>query len=43
MKKNHIKKLKPVKPTVQSTDSVIKTRDTGIACIPTGQPPDSAL
>ncbi len=39
MKKNHIKKLKPLK----SSDSVIKTRDTGIACIPTGQPPDSAL
>jgi hypothetical protein len=39
MKKNHIKKLKPIK----CTDSVIKTRDTGIACIPTGNPPDSSL
>jgi hypothetical protein len=39
MKKNHIKKIKPVR----TTDSVIKTRDTGIACIPTGNPPDSSL
>jgi len=40
MKKNHIKKIKPVK---SSSGSMVKTRDTGIACIPTGQPPDSAL
>jgi len=40
MKKNHIIKVKPVKTTSQS---VIKTRDTGIACAPTGNPPDSAL
>lgn len=32
---NHIKKVKPVKH--------VSTRTTGIACIPSGGPPDSAI
>jgi hypothetical protein len=40
MKKTHIKKVKPVKV---ETSSVVKTRETGIACIPFGEPPNSAF
>ncbi len=40
MKTNHIKKIKPVKT---ETNSVIKSRETGTACIPSGEPPNSAL
>ena len=34
------KKIKPVKA---ASGAVIKTRETGIACIPTGGPPDNSL
>jgi hypothetical protein len=34
MKKNHIQKIKPLKST--NSTSVVKTKETGLACIPTG-------
>jgi hypothetical protein len=40
MKTNHIKKVKPMK-SVAGVDT--KTRDTGVACIPSGEHPVSAL
>ena len=36
MKKNHIQKIKPLK--TKNASSVIKTKETGIACIPSGDP-----
>lgn len=40
MKKNHIQKIKPLKI---SGSAVVKTKATGIACIPSGEPPVSVL
>ncbi len=34
--KKHILKIKPVK----STGSAVKTKETGLACVPSGDPPD---
>lgn len=44
MKTRHIKKIKPLsKPLNESSGSAVKTRETGLACIPTGEPPVSSL
>jgi hypothetical protein len=40
MQKKHIKKVKPLKIT---QTSVVKTQNTGLACVPSGDPPKSSL
>ncbi len=40
MEKKHIKKIKPLKIT---QGSVVKNQNTGIACVPMGEPPKSSL